>query len=105
MANGPAVSGVVGNTFSPTDVESNSTTPIIPITETITTASDNPGVISVVDSPASLATAVGSGTANVTRLGATTGLSSTTTFTITGGVGPVPTDLTSTWAPNAARRH
>jgi hypothetical protein len=104
MANGTPVTGVVGQSSTVTDVESNVTTPSIPVIGPMVTASDNPAVVSVVDSPTTKATLVGAGTCNVTRLDQGNGLSSVTVFTVSGGGGGgVATDLTSTWG-NPARR-
>jgi hypothetical protein len=102
MANGPAVAGVVGNTATVVDVESNATTPSIAPIGPFVTASDAPLIVSVSPSTdttgvVTTATLLAVGTANVTRLDQGNGLSSVTAFTVTSVAPPVATDLTSTW--------
>ena len=106
MAQGIAVSGVVGNTASVLDVESNPTNPSMAPVGPMQTASDGPAVtISADGLTATLSAANADGTpatANVTRLDTGNGLSSTTVFTVSAAVTPPPVanDLTSTWSLN-----
>jgi hypothetical protein len=115
MAQGTPVSLTVGQTATVADVESNAGNPNIPIPDLtkLQTASDGPAVTISADGLTATGAAANAdgtpATANVTRLDTSdpnNQLSSTTVFTVSGGVTPPggATDLTSTWTANAARR-
>lgn len=80
---------VVGQTYNPTVVESNPTTPFIPPIGPVVYASDNPAVATV-DPASGIATMVGAGTANVSVLDQGNGLTDTVAFTVVGATPPPP---------------
>lgn len=89
----PVTGAVVGQTYNPTVVESNATTPSIPPIGPLAYASDNTAVVTV-DPTGGVATMVAAGTANVSVIDQGNGLTDTVAFTVAAAGPPVATTLT-----------
>lgn len=100
---GAPVSGVVGNTASPSFTEAAANGAAIAPIGPVVYASDNPGVVSV-DANTGIATLVSAGTANVSALDQGNGLTDTVAFTVTAAPPPVAVSASLSYTLNAARR-
>lgn len=100
---GTPVSGIVGQVYDPTVVESNSTTPSIQPIGPLVYASDNTAAVTV-DPATGIATLVAAGTANVSALDQGNGLTDTVAFTVSGVTPPVATALSLSYALAAAQK-
>lgn len=99
---GASVTGNVGNTASPTVVETAAGTPVAPVGP-LAFASDNAAVVSV-DPSTGVATLVSAGTANVSVIDQGNSLTDTVNFSVSGGITPPADKLNLTYTLNAARR-
>ncbi len=89
---GTPVAAVVGQTYNPTVVESNATTPSIPPIGPLVFASDNTAVVTV--DAGGIATMVAAGTANVSVIDQGNSLTDSVAFTVAAAPPPVATALT-----------
>lgn len=88
----PVTGAVVGQTYNPTVVESNATTPSIPPIGPLVYASDNTAAVTV-DATSGVATMVAAGTANVSVIDQGNNLTDTVAFTVAAAGPPVATNL------------
>lgn len=84
---GASVTATVGQTYNPSVVESNATTPSIPPIGPLVYASDDTAVVTA-DPTTGVATIVAAGTANVSVIDQGNNLTDTVAFTVAAVVGP-----------------
>jgi hypothetical protein len=89
----PVTNAVVGQTYNPSVVESNSTTPSIPPIGPLVYASDNTAVVTV-DPTTGVATMVEAGTANASVIDQGNSLTDSVAFTVVAATPPVADKLT-----------
>lgn len=99
---GAPVSMAVGNTASPSVVETAAGAPVAPIGPLVF-ASDNSSVVSV-DPNTGVATGVSAGSANVSVVDQGNGLSDSVAFSVSGGAPPPADTLSLSYSINATRR-
>lgn len=100
---GNTLSGIVGNTASPTFIENAADGSAVAPIGPVSFASDNPGVVSV-DATTGVATLVSPGTANVSALDSGNGLTDSVAFSVSAAPPPPAVSATLSYQLNPSIR-